>query len=241
VRRLIGRLEDGAFTAMRNRQWRRCLGAVTVDRERRTANGRLRRHQRPAPRQFQTAPYSICRRGDALRLPHACSTIDPLERRLHAADPPEGAEGLDAQSALSRGRSVAGNVETSQVITDCLFAALRRALAPSQGTMNNFTFGNATYQYYETIAGGAGAGPDFDGASAVHTHMTNSRLTDPEILETRLPVILERFAIRRGSGGAGAHRGGDGIIRHIRFLEPMTAGILANRRRVAPRGIAGGG
>jgi 5-oxoprolinase (ATP-hydrolysing) len=135
---------------------------------------------------------------------------------------------------------VAGNVETSQVITDCLFAAAR-ALAPSQGTMNNFTFGNQRYQYYETIAGGAGAGPDFDGASAVHTHMTNSRLTDPEILETRYPVLLERFAIRRGSGGEGAQRGGDGIERRIRFLEPMHAAILSNRRRVAPRGIEGGG
>ena len=135
---------------------------------------------------------------------------------------------------------VAGNVETSQVITDCLFAALG-ALAPSQGTMNNFTFGNDRYQYYETIAGGAGAGPDFDGASAVQTHMTNSRLTDPEILETRFPVILERFAIRRGSGGEGAHRGGDGVVRRIRFREPMHAAILSNRRRVAPRGIAGGG
>ncbi|MGZ8997674.1 MAG: hydantoinase B/oxoprolinase family protein, partial [Allosphingosinicella sp.] len=135
---------------------------------------------------------------------------------------------------------VAGNVETSQVITDCLFAAVR-ALAPSQGTMNNFTFGNDRYQYYETIAGGAGAGPDFDGASAVQTHMTNSRLTDPEILETRYPVILEKFAIRQGSGGPGRHRGGDGVERDIRFLEPMDAGILSNRRRVAPKGIEGGG
>ena len=101
---------------------------------------------------------------------------------------------------------VAGNVETSQVVTDCLFAATG-ALAPSQGTMNNFTFGNDRYQYYETIAGGAGAGPGFDGASAVQTHMTNSRLTDPEVLETRFPVILERFAIRRGSGGEGAQPG----------------------------------
>ncbi len=106
--------------------------------------------------------------------------------------------------------------------------------------MNNFTFGNAVHQYYETIAGGAGAGPDFDGADAVHTHMTTSRLTDPEILETRYPVLLERFAIRRGSGGRGAHDGGDGIERHIRFLEPMQAGILSNRRRVAPRGLRGG-
>jgi 5-oxoprolinase (ATP-hydrolysing) len=126
------------------------------------------------------------------------------------------------------------------VVTDALFAACR-ALAPSQGTMNNFTFGNERHQYYETIAGGAGGGPDFDGASAVQTHMTNSRLTDPEILETRYPVLIERFAIRRGSGGSGEHRGGDGVVRRIRFREPMQAGILSNRRRVAPRGIEGGG
>ena len=107
--------------------------------------------------------------------------------------------------------------------------------------MNNFTFGNQRYQYYETIAGGSGAGPDHDGTDAVQTHMTNSRLTDPEILETRFPVRLDRFAIRRGSGGAGAHRGGDGVEREITFLEPMRANILANRRAVAPRGIAGGG
>ena len=114
-------------------------------------------------------------------------------------------------------------------------------LAPSQGTMNNFTFGNERHQYYETIAGGSGAGPDHDGTSAVQTHMTNSRLTDPEILETRLPVRLDEFRIRRGSGGQGAHRGGDGVVRRVTFLEPMRANILANRRDVAPRGIAGGG
>jgi 5-oxoprolinase (ATP-hydrolysing) len=125
-------------------------------------------------------------------------------------------------------------------VTDALFAATGR-LAPSQGTMNNFTFGNARHQYYETIAGGSGAGPDHDGTAAVQTHMTNSRLTDPEILETRLPVRLERFAIRRGSGGEGAHRGGDGVVRELTFLEPMRANILANRRRIAPRGLAGGG
>ena len=129
---------------------------------------------------------------------------------------------------------VAGNVETSQVVTDALFAATGR-LAPSQGTMNNFTFGNERHQYYETIAGGSGAGPDHDGTSAVQTHMTNSRLTDPEILETRLPVRLDQFAIRRGSGGEGAHRGGDGVVRAVTFLEPMRANILANRRRVAPQ------
>ena len=134
---------------------------------------------------------------------------------------------------------VAGNVETSQVVTDCLYGALG-VLAASQGTMNNFTFGNDTHQYYETISGGSGAGADFDGTDAVQTHMTNSRLTDPEVLEWRFPVRLESFRIRRGSGGAGAHRGGDGVERRLRFLEPMTAVMLANHRRVAPFGLAGG-
>ncbi|MEG3181223.1 hydantoinase B/oxoprolinase family protein [Sphingomonas sp. LT1P40] len=134
---------------------------------------------------------------------------------------------------------VAGNVETSQVVTDALFGALG-AMAGAQGTMNNFTFGNERHQYYETIAGGSGAGPGFDGTAAVQTHMTNSRLTDPEVLETRFPVLVEEFSIRRGSGGAGASRGGDGAVRRIRFLEPMRAGILSNRRRVPPFGFAGG-
>jgi 5-oxoprolinase (ATP-hydrolysing) len=106
--------------------------------------------------------------------------------------------------------------------------------------MNNFTFGDETRQYYETIAGGSGAGPDFDGADAVQTHMTNSRLTDPEVLESRFPVRLDEFSIRRGSGGAGHHHGGDGVVRRVRFLEPMTAAILSNRRRVPPFGVAGG-
>jgi 5-oxoprolinase (ATP-hydrolysing) len=110
-----------------------------------------------------------------------------------------------------------------------------------QGTMNNFTFGNdAGYQNYETICGGQGAGADYDGTSAVHTHMTNTLATDPEILEWRFPVILESFSIRRGSGGAGRHRGGDGIIRRVRFLEPMTAVVVSGHRRVPPYGMAGG-
>jgi 5-oxoprolinase (ATP-hydrolysing) len=134
---------------------------------------------------------------------------------------------------------VAGNVETSQAVVDCLYGALGM-LAASQGTMNNFTFGDATRQYYETIAGGSGAGPGFDGTAAVQTHMTNSRLTDPEVLETRFPVLLEEFSIRRGSGGDGANRGGDGAIRRVRFLEPLTAAILSNHRRTAPFGLAGG-
>jgi 5-oxoprolinase (ATP-hydrolysing) len=135
---------------------------------------------------------------------------------------------------------VAGNVETSQVIVDALYGALGK-LAASQGTMNNFTFGDAQRQYYETICGGSGAGPGFDGASAVQTHMTNSRLTDPEILEARFPVLIEQFGVRRGSGGAGRHRGGDGAVRRVRFREAMTAAILSNRRSTAPFGVAGGG
>jgi 5-oxoprolinase (ATP-hydrolysing) len=134
---------------------------------------------------------------------------------------------------------VAGNVETSQVITDALYGALG-VMAAAQGTMNNFTFGNQQYQYYETICGGSGAGPDFDGTDAVQTHMTNSRLTDPEVLEWRFPVLLESFAIRSDSGGAGQHRGGNGVIRKVRFREAMQAGILSNHRRVAPFGLQGG-
>ncbi|MGB8275861.1 MAG: hydantoinase B/oxoprolinase family protein [Alphaproteobacteria bacterium] len=134
---------------------------------------------------------------------------------------------------------VAGNVETSQWVTDALFAALGQ-MAACQGTMNNFTFGDARRQYYETICGGSGAGPGFHGASAVHTHMTNSRLTDPEVLELRFPVLVEEFRIRAGSGGAGRWQGGDGVVRKIRFREPMTAAILSTRRTVAPFGLAGG-
>ncbi|WP_333776623.1 hydantoinase B/oxoprolinase family protein [Streptomyces sp. IBSBF 3136] len=134
---------------------------------------------------------------------------------------------------------VAGNVETSQAITGALYAALG-VQAEGSGTMNNVTFGNERHQYYETVASGSGAGPDFPGADVVQTHMTNSRLTDPEILEWRLPVRLEEFAVRRGSGGAGHRRGGDGVVRRIRFLEPMTVSTLSQHRRVPPYGMAGG-
>jgi 5-oxoprolinase (ATP-hydrolysing) len=113
-------------------------------------------------------------------------------------------------------------------------------MGASQGTMNNFTFGNERHQYYETVCGGSGAAPDFDGTDAVHTHMTNSRLTDPEVLEWRFPVLVESFAIRRGSGGRGKHRGGDGVVRRMRFREAMTAAILSGHRRVPPYGMAGG-
>src|SRR5471030_132991 len=124
---------------------------------------------------------------------------------------------------------VAGNVETSQYVTDTLYGALG-LMGATQGTMNNFTFGNERYQYYETICGGAGAGPQFAGASAVHTHMTNTRITDPEVLELRYPVRLEDFAIRRGSGGDGNTRGGNGVLRRIRFDEPMTVVLVSSRR-----------
>ncbi|MFE4969319.1 hydantoinase B/oxoprolinase family protein [Streptomyces sp. NPDC056660] len=134
---------------------------------------------------------------------------------------------------------VAGNVETSQAITGALYAALG-VQAEGSGTMNNVTFGNERHQYYETVASGSGAGDGFPGASVVQTHMTNSRLTDPEVLEWRLPVRLDEFAVRRGSGGAGRWHGGDGALRRIRFLEPMTVSTLSQHRRVPPYGMAGG-
>jgi 5-oxoprolinase (ATP-hydrolysing) len=237
VRRLIGRLRDGAFSYEMD-NGAQVTVSIRVDRTARTAEVDFAGTSDQQPNNFN-APYSICRAAtlyvfrtlldDPIPLNDGC--MRPITLKV-----PQGSLLNPNYPAAV----VAGNVETSQVITDCLFAAAG-ALAPSQGTMNNFTFGNATHQYYETIAGGAGAGPDFDGASAVQTHMTNSRLTDPEVLESRFPVILERFAIRRGSGGAGAHRGGDGVERRIRFRAPMHAAILANRRRIPPRGIMGGG
>ena len=237
MRRLIGRLKDGAF-AYEMDNGATVAVTVTVDGEGRSATVDFAGTSAQLGDNFN-APYSICRAAtlyvfrtlldDPIPLNDGC--MRPIHLRV-----PEGSMLNPHYPAAV----VAGNVETSQVVTDCLLAALG-ALAPSQGTMNNFTFGNRTYQYYETIAGGAGAGPDFDGASAVQTHMTNSRLTDPEVLETRFPVVVDRFAIRRGSGGKGAHDGGDGVERRIRFLEPMHAGILSNRRRVPPSGIEGGG
>jgi len=237
VRRLIGRLEQGSFNYPLD-NGSVINVSISVDRDSRSAIVDFTGTSDQLPDNFN-APYSISRAAtlyvfrtlvdEPIPLNDGC--MRPITLRV-----PEGS----MLNPYYPAAVVAGNVETSQVVTDCLFAAVR-ALAPSQGTMNNFTFGNGSHQYYETIAGGSGAGPDFDGASAVQTHMTNSRLTDPEILETRFPVILDRFAVRRGSGGEGAHRGGDGVERHVRFLEPMQAGILSNRRRVAPRGIEGGG
>jgi 5-oxoprolinase (ATP-hydrolysing) len=135
---------------------------------------------------------------------------------------------------------IAGNTEVSQSIAEALFGALG-VLAGSQGTMNNFVWGNARYQNYETIGGGTGAGQGFDGASAVHSHMTNTRMTDAEVLESQFPVRVETFAVRRGSGGAGQWQGGDGILRRLRFLEPMTVTTLCSHRDTAAHGLQGGG
>jgi 5-oxoprolinase (ATP-hydrolysing) len=166
---------------------------------------------------------------DAIPLNDGC--LEPIELIIPAASM------LNPQHPAA---VVAGNVEVSQVVTDALYAALG-VLANSQGTMNNVTFGNATYQHYETLCGGAGAGEGYHGASAVHVHMTNSRLTDPEVLEARFPVRLDGFSVRAGSGGAGRWCGGEGVERRLRFLEPMTLAVLANSRRMAPAGIRGGG
>jgi 5-oxoprolinase (ATP-hydrolysing) len=236
VRRLLDRLEDGEFDyEMDNGAHVRVK--ITIDKAARAATFDFTGTSDQLPDNFN-APFSIVRAAslyvvrtlidDAIPMNDGC--LRPIRLVV-----PEGSMLNPSYPAAV----VAGNVETSQVVTDALFAATGR-LAPSQGTMNNFTFGNERHQYYETIAGGSGAGPDHDGTSAVQTHMTNSRLTDPEILETRLPVRLEQFAIRRGSGGAGANHGGDGVVREVTFLEPMRANMLANRRRVPPRGIKGG-
>ncbi|MEW2315489.1 hydantoinase B/oxoprolinase family protein [Streptomyces bauhiniae] len=159
---------------------------------------------------------------------------DGCLRPLDIVVPPGSMLAPEAPAAV-----VAGNVETSQAITGALYAALG-VQAEGSGTMNNVTFGNDDHQYYETIASGSGAGDTFPGADVVQTHMTNSRLTDPEVLEWRLPVRLDEFAVRRGSGGAGRQRGGDGAVRRIRFLEPMTVSALSQHRRVPPYGMAGG-
>jgi len=139
-----------------------------------------------------------------------------------------------------RAAVIAGNTEVSQAACNALFGALG-VVAASQGTMNNFIWGNAAFQNYETVAGGTGAGPGFDGCDAVQSHMTNTRMTDPEVLEKRFPVRLEELSIREGSGGAGRWRGGHGAVRRLRFLAPVTVTTLCGSRKVAPFGAAGGG
>ncbi|MEK9209718.1 hydantoinase B/oxoprolinase family protein [Sphingomonas sp. 2378] len=237
IRRVLSDLSDGAFdyamddgTPLKVR--------VTIDRAARAATIDFTGTGPASAGNFNAPPavtravvlYAFrCLVGEDLPLNEGC--LAPLTIVIPEGSflsPPPG-------SAV-----VAGNTEVSQAVCNALLGALG-ASAAAQGTMNNFLFGNVRHQYYETICGGAGAGPGFEGASAVHTHMTNTRITDPEILEFRYPVRLDRFAIRRGSGGEGRHRGGDGVIRAITALEPMTATLVASRRTIAPFGLAGGG
>ncbi|KTE19589.1 5-oxoprolinase [Sphingopyxis sp. H050] len=237
VRQLIARLDDGQFRyAMDNGA--EVVVAVKVDRDARHVTIDFTGSSATLPDNFN-APLPVVRAAVLYVL--RTMLDDPIPMNEGCLAPvtlivPENSMLSPAYPAAV----VAGNVETSQVITDALFAAFG-AMAPAQGTMNNFTFGNEAYQYYETIAGGSGAGPGFDGASVIQTHMTNSRMTDPEVMEMRFPVIVEEFSIRQGSGGAGQWHGGDGAIRRIRFREPMAANILAGRRKIAPAGLAGGG
>ena len=236
VRRVLDALRPGSFEIETDQGWRIAVD-VSIDREARRAVLDFSRSSEQVDGNFN-APTAVCMAAVlyvfrclcGVDIPLNAGCLKPLDIRVK-------------EPSILRphypAAVVAGNVETSQYITDTLFGALN-AVAESQGTVNNFTFGNARYQYYETICGGAGAGEGFDGADAVHVHMTNTRLTDPEILEWRYPVRLESFEIRRGSGGRGRWKGGDGIRRRVHFLEPMTAAILSSHRRVAPYGLAGG-
>ncbi|MGB3493664.1 MAG: hydantoinase B/oxoprolinase family protein [Elainellaceae cyanobacterium] len=236
VRRAIASLKPGQFTYPMD-----CGGQIQVaiapDPHHRTARIDFTGTSPQLPNNFN-APVAVAKAvvlyvfrtlvNDAIPLNAGC--LKPLEIII-----PEGSMLNPRYPAAV----VAGNVETSQAIANALYLALG-VMAASQGTMNNFTFGNERYQYYETICGGAGAGADFAGADAVHTHMTNSRLTDPEVLEWRFPVLLKHFGIRPNSGGAGQFRGGHGVIRQVQFREAMTAAILSNHRTIAVFGAAGG-
>jgi 5-oxoprolinase (ATP-hydrolysing) len=236
VRRVIGVLKDGGFDYPLD-NGARIKVAITIGGDRRAAKIDFSGTSAQLPNNFN-APSAVCMAAvlyvfrtlvdDDIPLNAGC--LKPLEVVI-----PEGCMLRPRYPAAV----VAGNVETSQCITDALYGALG-VLAASQGTMNNFTFGNQRYQYYETVAGGSGAGPGFDGADVVQTHMTNSRLTDPEVLEWRFPVRLESFEIRHDSGGRGRWRGGHGAVRRVRFLEPMTAAILSGHRLVRPHGLHGG-
>lgn len=236
VRRVIDVMKDGEFTYPLD-NGAKVHVSITIDKASRSAKVDFTGSSDQLENNFN-APSAICRAavlyvfrtlvdGD---IPMNEGCMKPIDLII-----PEGSMLAPRYPAAV----VAGNVETSQVVTDTLYGALG-VMAAAQGTMNNTTFGNDRYQYYETIAGGSGAGPDFDGTDAVHTHMTNSRLTDPEVLEMRFPVRLESYEIRHGSGGRGRHHGGDGVIRKLRFLEEMTISILSNHRIVPPYGMAGG-
>ncbi|TQV70844.1 hydantoinase B/oxoprolinase family protein [Denitrobaculum tricleocarpae] len=236
VRRVLDKLADGSFTYEMD-QGAKISVSIRIDKEARRAAVDFEGTSAQLDSNFN-APSSVCRAAvlyvfrtlvdDEIPMNEGC--LKPLDIHI-----PEGSM-LKPQYPAA---VVAGNVETSQAITDTLYGALG-VMSASQGTMNNFTFGNDKYQYYETICGGSGAGPDFDGTDVIHTHMTNSRLTDPEILEWRFPVLLESFGVRPGTGGKGLHRGGDGSRREIRFREAMNAAVLAGHRRIPPFGLEGG-
>jgi 5-oxoprolinase (ATP-hydrolysing) len=236
VRRVIGKLNDGAFAyEMDNGAVIRVR--VAVGRDRRSAtidftgtSAELASNFNAPSAVVYAAVLYVFRMLVDSDIPLNAGCLKPLTIVI-----PEGSM-LNPRPPAA---TVAGNVETSQCITDAIIGALG-VMAASYGTMNNFTFGNDQYQYYETVSGGTGAGPGFNGCDTVQAHMTNSRLTDPEILEWRYPVRVDAHTIRKGSGGAGQWHGGDGATRRIRFLESMTAAILAGHRRVPPFGMAGG-
>ncbi len=236
VRRVIDRLQDGKF-AYEMDNGAVIQVAVRVDRAARSAVIDFSGTSAELPSNFNApravvhaAVLYVFRMMVDSDIPLNAGCLKPLTLVI-----PEGS----MLSPRPPAATVAGNVETSQRITDVLIGAMR-VMAASSGTMNNVTFGNERYQYYETVSGGSGAGPGFEGCDAVQVHMTNSRLTDPEILELRYPVRLEEHSIRKGSGGAGRWRGGDGAVRRIRFLEPMNAAILAGHRRIPNFGLEGG-
>jgi 5-oxoprolinase (ATP-hydrolysing) len=236
VRRVIDRLSDGSFVYEMD-DGAKIAATVTVDRKARRAKIDFTGTSPQRPNNFN-APSAVAKAAVLYvfrtmiddEIPMNAGCLEPLDIVI-----PEGCMLRPTYPAAV----VAGNVETSQCITDALYGAMK-VMAAAQGTMNNFTFGNAQHQYYETVAGGSGAGPGFDGTDAVQTHMTNSRLTDPEVLEFRFPVLVEEFRIRRGSGGPGLHHGGDGVVRRIRFREAMTAAIVSGHRRIPPYGLDGG-
>ncbi|WP_086793221.1 hydantoinase B/oxoprolinase family protein [Streptomyces thermovulgaris] len=236
VRRVIDALDDGEY-AYETDSGAVIRVRVRVDREQRSATIDFTGTSPQLATNFN-APFSVVNAAVLYVFRTLVADDIPLNdgclRPLKIVVPPGSMLSPEPPAAV-----VAGNVETSQAITGALYAALG-VQAEGSGTMNNITFGNERHQYYETVASGSGAGDGFPGESAVQTHMTNSRLTDPEVLEWRLPVRLEEFAIRRGSGGAGRWRGGDGAVRRIRFLEAMTVSTLSQHRRVPPYGMAGG-
>ncbi len=236
VRRVVTALKDGAYDyELDNGKFIRV--AIRVDREKREATVDFT-GTAEKDRYNYNAPLGRLPRGGHVRLPHAGGQRHPAERGLL-----QGAEDRRAQGIMINAEYpaavIAGNTEVSQLMCNALFGALG-VIAGSQATMNNYVWGNARLQNYETICGGTGAGPDFDGCSAIQTHMTNTRATDPEVLEFRFPVRLEEYSIRRGSGGRGRHKGGDGITRRMRFLEQMTVTTLCSHRRVPPFGVDGG-